>query len=113
MSCMTFHDAIPKPLKMRDAKIAPNAASSSSETRGAAIFPHVSLALNIPAKGNTFAVTKTQVQFERNKSNFAVSTVSADGLAPLGARPSAGSVMTDPWFRMYTSLTLQGWIYIS
>ena len=30
----------------------------------------------------------------KKKSNFAVMTVPADGLAPLGARPSAGTVMT-------------------
>ena len=29
-----------------------------------------------------------------NMSYFIVSTVPADGLAPLGARPSAGTVMT-------------------
>ena len=31
---------------------------------------------------------------ERNFSNFVVITVSADGLAPLGARTSAGTVVT-------------------
>ena len=35
-------------------------------------------------------------------SNFSVSTVPADGIAPLGAKPSAGTVMTKFEFSIST-----------
>ena len=41
-------------------------------------------------------------------SNFSVSAVPADGLAPLGARASAGAVMTKYGTFVYTKLY---WIY--
>ena len=45
---------------------------------------------------NSFLLKVSQVcqqNLERNMSKSAVCTVQADGLAPLGARPSAGAVM--------------------
>ena len=41
-------------------------------------------------------------------SNYVAISVSADGLALLGARPSAGTVMTDFESRRYTGLALKG-----
>ena len=43
-----------------------------------------------------------------NTFNFVVSTVPADGLAPLGARPSADTVMTKHRFHIDMKLALQG-----
>ena len=40
--------------------------------------------------------------------NFIVNTVPADGLAPLGARPSAGTVMTKSRSHTYTGPALKG-----
>ena len=39
--------------------------------------------------------------------NLEVSTVPADGLAPVGARPSAGSVMTTFRAQIYTGPALE------
>ena len=43
-----------------------------------------------------------QRNFEDNMSNFVITTVPADGLAPLDARSYAGTVMTKFWSRIYT-----------
>ena len=43
---------------------------------------------------DVFDLINGQRDNERNISNFAISTVPADGPAPLGARSSAGTVMT-------------------
>ena len=40
---------------------------------------------------------------EENMSNFVISTVPADGLAPLGARTSADTEMTKDKYRIYAS----------
>ena len=37
---------------------------------------------------------ESQQNLEENKANFVVTIVPADGLAPVGARTSAGTVMT-------------------
>ena len=66
------------------------------DTGSAATFRKISMAiLNdvIWLRG----VTRNHWNLEkrrRNKSNFFTGNVSADGLAPLSARPSAGTVMT-------------------
>ena len=44
-----------------------------------------------------------------NVSNCPVIIVPADGLAPLGARPSAGTVMTNAGSCMYIVMSL-GWL---
>ena len=45
--------------------------------------------------------------FNENVQNL-VRTVPADGLAPLGARPSAGTVLTKFGYRVYTEPAFQG-----
>ena len=45
---------------------------------------------------------------EENMYNFVISTVPADGLAPSGARPSAGTMMTWVWYHIYTG---QSWTW--
>ena len=52
--------------------------------------------------------TKFQWLKKKILSNPAVITVSADGLAPLGARPSAGSVMINFRCRRYMGPALEG-----
>ena len=39
----------------------------------------------------------SQRNLEENMLNFSVSIVPADGIAPLGARASAGALMTKLW----------------
>ena len=50
---------------------------------------------------------KESWSWEENLSRVSVSTVPADGIAPLGARPSAGTVMTK--FKPSTCKGLSSW----
>ena len=47
-----------------------------------------------------------------NKAEFSISTVRADGLAPIGARPSAGTVMSRFKSFIYTGSALEGWLWL-
>ena len=53
-------------------------------------------------------IIDSQRNFDGNMSEFVVSTVPADGLAPLGARPSAGTVMTNIRSYIYTYTYIYG-----
>ena len=55
-----------------------------------------------------YRTIENQIILEENFSNFSVSTVLADGLAPLGDRASAGAVMMQLRSQTYMRLALQG-----
>ena len=54
----------------------------------------------------------SQFKLEENISNWVVSTVPVDGLAPLGARPSAGTVLTKYGSNTHMVPALQGTLNI-
>ena len=56
-------------------------------------FPYVDLTQELFLTQSITSLLKKTTTLERNMSKFVVSTVHADGLAPLGARPSAGTVI--------------------
>ena len=55
-----------------------------------------------------YKISDSQRNFEENMANFSVSTVPAEGLAPVGARTSAGTVMTSARSQ-YKDLLSQVW----
>ena len=86
------------------------------KTWSAIIFHEFSMSISEKKWGlinNKFLSSYLYINFEKAMSNFVVSIVFADGLAPLGARPSAAKMMTKFESQLYTGPVLKELIYLT